>query len=147
MEYNFGRSRPLPKKKRPFLYKLIIFFLGIIAIMGWLRVYQSFFQWELLQKYEVFPGPWYSLLTGIFVGIAATIGVIVGWLRLSWSSLYIQICVGLLSVGWWVDYLAFSKSSIAFYNWPFRIVMNLIVLIFVFGYFYLVKEKEPKGSG
>lgn len=137
----------MQKKKRPFLFKLIIFLLGIIAIMGWLRVVQSVFQWELLLKYEVSPGPWYSLFTGILIGLVATIGVIVGWLRLSWSALYIQVSLALLSIGWWVDYLAFSKSSIAFYNLPFRIVMNLIVLIYVFGYFFLIKEKEPRGSG
>lgn len=137
----------MSKKKRPFLYKLIIIFLGIIALMGWLRVYQSIFQWELLLKYDVSPGPWYSLLTGIVIGVVATIGVITGWIRLHWSALYIQACVGLLSIGWWIDYLAFSKSSIALYNLPFRIVMNLLFLIFVFGYFYLEKEKDPRGLG
>jgi len=119
--------------------------MAVIAIMGWLRVYQSLYQWEWLLKYEVFPGPWYSLITGILIGLLATIGVVVGWIRLRWSALYIQVSLVVLSLGWWLDYLLFSKSSIAFFNLPFRIVMNLLYLIFVMGYFYLVKEKEPRG--
>jgi hypothetical protein len=132
-------------KKRPFLYKIIIFSLLIIAVMGWLRVYQSIYQWEWLIRYAVFPGPWYSLITGVLIGVIATLGVVVGWLRLNWSAKYIQIIVVLLSLGWWLDYLLFSQSSIAFYNLPFRIVVNLLYLIFVVGYFYLTKVEEPKG--
>ncbi len=132
-------------KKRPFLYKIIIFSLLIIAVVGWLRVYQSLYQWDWLIKYDVFPGPWYSLITGGIIGVIAMLGVVVGWLRLNWSAQYIQIIVVLLSLGWWLDYLLFSQSSIAFYNLPFRIVVNFLYLIFVVGYFYLVKVKEPKG--
>jgi hypothetical protein len=117
----------------------------IIAVMGWLRVYQSLYQWDWLIKYDVFPGPWYSLITGGIIGVIAMLGVVVGWLRLNWSAQYIQIIVVLLSLGWWLDYLLFSQSSIAFYNLPFRIVVNFLYLIFVVGYFYLVKVKEPKG--
>lgn len=135
----------MKQKKRPFLYKLIIISMAVIAIMGWLRVYQSLYQWEWLLKYEVFPGPWYSLITGILIGLLATFGVVAGWIRLRWSALYIQVSLVVLSLGWWLDYLLFSKSSIAFFNLPFRIVMNLLYLIFVMGYFYLVKEKEPRG--
>jgi len=113
--------------------------------MGWLRVYQSLYQWDWLIKYDVFPGPWYSLITGGIIGVIAMLGVVVGWLRLNWSAQYIQIIVVLLSLGWWLDYLLFSQSSIAFYNLPFRIVVNFLYLIFVVGYFYLVKVKEPKG--
>lgn len=132
-------------KKRPFLYKIIIFSLLIIAVMGWLRVYQSIYQWEWLIRYAVFPGPWYTLITGVLIGVIATLGVVVGWLRLVWSAKYIQVIVVLLSLGWWLDYLLFSQSSIAFYNLPFRIVVNFLYLIFVVGYFYLVKVEEPKG--
>lgn len=135
----------MKQKKRPFLYKLIIISMAVIAIMGWLRVYQSLYQWKWLLKYEVFPGPWYSLITGILIGLLATIGVVAGWIRLRWSALYIQVSLVVLSLGWWLDYLLFSKSSIAFFNLPFRIVMNLLYLIFVMGYFYLVTEKEPRG--
>lgn len=133
------------KKKRPFLLKLIVFSLVIIAVMGWLRVYQSFYQWDTLLQFGVRPGPWYSLLSGGLIGIVATFGAVCLWMRLTWSQKYVQVSLLVLSLGWWLDYLIFSQSSIAFYNLPFRIFANGIYLVFVFGYFYLIKNKLPIG--
>ena len=134
------------RKKRPFLFKLIIISLLVIAIMGWLRVYQSIYQWEYLLRYGVTPGPWYSLITGVLIGIIATTGVVMGWSRLRWNELTIQAALVVLSLGWWLDYLIISQSSIAFYNVPFRLVANFLYLLFVIGYFYLDKNKLPKGK-
>lgn len=127
------------KKKRPFLLKLIIFSLALIAIMGWLRVYQSIYQWEFLVEYAIKPGPWYSLITGALVGILASIAVVSAWFQWDWSSKFVQISLLVITIGWWLDYLIFSRSSIAFYNLPFRIVATVIYLGFVFGYYYLKK--------
>lgn len=133
------------KKKRPFLLKLIILSLAIIAAMGWLRVYQSIYQWETLLRFGVQPGPWYSLISGAVIGVVSTIAALSTWLRFAWSQKYVQISIVILAAGWWLDYLIFSRSSIAFYNLPFRILATSIYLGFVFGYFYLTKNKLPKG--
>jgi hypothetical protein len=133
------------KKKRPFLLKLIILSLAIIAVMGWLRVYQSIYQWETLLRFGVQPGPWYSLISGAVIGVVSTIAALSTWLRFAWSQKYVQISIVVLAAGWWLDYLIFSRSSIAFYNLPFRILATSIYLGFVFGYFYLTKNKLPKG--
>ena len=144
--YNLSGVTLKTEKKRPFLFKLIIFSLLLIAIMGWLRVFQSVYQWDYLLRYQVSPDPWYCLITGILMGIIASIGVVMGWFRLRWNELVIQAAVVVLSLGWWLDYIIFSQSSIAFYNVPFRLVANLIYLLFVVSYFYLVKGKKPKGK-
>ncbi|MDO9088198.1 MAG: hypothetical protein Q7U53_18470 [Anaerolineaceae bacterium] len=133
------------KKKRPFFLKLIVFSQVIIAVMGWLRVYQSLYQWDTLLQFEVRPGPWYSLLSGGLIGVLLMIGAVSLWLRLKWSQKYVQVSLLILSLGWWLDYLIFSQSSIAFYNLPFRIFANGIYLVFVFGYFHLIKNKLPTG--
>jgi type III secretory pathway component EscS len=133
------------KKKRPFLLKLIILSLAIIAVMGWLRVYQSIYQWETLLRFGVQPGPWYSLISGAVIGVVSTIAALSTWLRFAWSEKFVQISIVILAAGWWLDYLIFSRSSIAFYNLPFRILATSIYLGFVFGYFYLTKNKLPKG--
>jgi type III secretory pathway component EscS len=132
------------KKKRPFLLKLIIFSLAIIAVMGWLRVYQSIYQWETLLRFGVQPGPWYSLISGAVIGVVSTIAALSTWLRFAWSQKYVQISIVILAAGWWLDYLIFSRSSIAFYNLPFRILATSIYLGFVFGYFYLTKKQVAK---
>jgi len=133
------------KKKRPFLLKLIILSLALIAVMGWLRVYQSIYQWETLLRFGVRPGPWYSLISGAVIGVVGTIAVVSTWLRLAWSQKFVQFSIVILAASWWLDYLIFSRSSIAFYNLPFRIVATSIFIGFVFGYFYLTKNKLPKG--
>jgi type III secretory pathway component EscS len=132
------------KKKRPFLLKLIILSLAIIAVMGWLRVYQSIYQWETLLRFGVQPGPWYSLISGAVIGVVSTIAALSTWLRFAWSQKYVQISIVILAAGWWLDYLIFSQSSIAFYNLPFRMVATSIYLGFVFGYFYLTKKQVAK---
>jgi type III secretory pathway component EscS len=132
------------KKKRPFLLKLIILSLAIIAVMGWLRVYQSIYQWETLLRVGVQPGPWYSLISGAVIGVVSTIAALSTWLRFAWSQKYVQISIVILVAGWWLDYLIFSRSSIAFYNLPFRMVATSIYLGFVFGYFYLTKKQVAK---
>ena len=134
------------KKKRPFLLKLITYSLVIIAVIGWLRFYQSIFQWETLLRFGVQPGPWYSLVSGGLIGIAAGIGAVSSWFQLRWSRDYVRVSLAVLTLGWWMDYLIFSQSSIAFYNLPFRILGNAIYLCFVYGYYYLTAGKQLKGQ-
>jgi hypothetical protein len=112
--------------------------------MGWLRVYQSIYQWETLLRFGVQPGPWYSLISGAVIGVVSTIAALSTWLRFAWSQKYVQISIVILAAGWWLDYLIFSRSSIAFYNLPFRMVATSIYLGFVFGYFYLTKKQVAK---
>ena len=115
-----------------------------MAVMGWLRVYQSIYQWETLLRFGVHPGPWYSLISGALIGLIATIAALVAWLQLTWTRMVVQISVVILVVGWWLDYLIFSQNNIAFYNLPFRIVATVVYSGFVFGYFYLKKIKSQK---
>ncbi len=130
------------KKKRPFLLKLIVVSLVIIAVTGWLRVYQSIYQWQTLLEFNIQPGAWYSLITGGLIGLIATIGVIVSWLRLVWSRIYVKISLIVLVAGWWLDYLIFTQNQTSFYNLPFRIFVSVIYLVFVFGYFQMEKRKK-----
>ncbi len=134
-----------PKKKRPFLLKIIIFSLVVIAMMGWLLVYQSIYQWGYLLMFNVYPGPWYSLISGVCSGVLATLGAIATWLRLPWSSRYVQISLLVIIVGWWLDYILFTQNKTAFYNLPFRIFATLIYAGFIFGYYYL-SNKKTEGS-
>jgi len=129
------------KKKHPFILKLISFSLVIISLLGWLRVYQSIYQWNLLLKYAIYPGPWYSLISGLLIGLLGSFAVICAWVQRNWSRKYVQLIVLIIMMGWWLDYLLFSRGSISFYNLPFRIVATLVYLGLVFGYYYLKKSK------
>jgi hypothetical protein len=123
-----------PIKKRPFLFKVLAFSLLLISLTGWLRFTQSLYQWQFLVAYGIQPGPLYIAISGCIIGLTAGLGLVVFWLRIPWSKLYIQISLILLTIGWWSDYLLFTQNNNAFSNLPFRLVGNFIYLGFVFLY-------------
>jgi hypothetical protein len=143
IEYNFSRDERL-KKKRPFLLKVIIFSLAWMAVMGWLRVYQSLYQWETLQRFGVQPGPWYSLITGVIIGLIGMVASVLAWLQRTWSRKVVQLSILILVVGWWLDYLLLSQNNTSFYNVPFRIVATIVYVGFIFGYFFLSQRKARR---
>lgn len=120
--------------KRPFLFKLLSLILFIIALMGWLRFTQSFYQWQYLLAYQVQPGPVYSLISGLLIGVSMSIGLVAFWFRKKWSKKYLQIVIATICTGWWMDYLLLTKNSAALTNWPFRLVGTLVLLGFIYGY-------------
>ncbi len=122
----------------------MIFSLALIAVMGWLRVYQSLYQWETLLRFGVTPGPWYSLITGAMIGLIGMIAAMLAWLQRTWSRKVVQISILILVVGWWLDYLLFSQNITSFYNVPFRIVATLVYVGFVFGYYFLSKRNAKR---
>ena len=132
------------KRKRPFLLKLIIVSLAVIATMGWLRVYQSIYQWQTLLEFNIQPGPWYALFSGVLIGLIASIGVVITWLRLPWAYNYVKISLLVLIAGWWLDYFVFTQNQTAFYNLPFRVFVSILYLGLVFGYFQMEKRKKKR---
>jgi len=130
-------SKHISPKKRPFLFKLLSLILLLMATYGWLRFGQSIYQWQYLLELQVSPGPLYTLVSGLLIGIGMTIALVVFWLRLDWAKRYVQISVGAAVLYWWFDYLAFTRNQAAFSTWLFRLVASLVLLGFMYGYLYL----------
>lgn len=130
--------------KRPFLFKLLSLLLFIIALMGWLRFSQSIYQWQYLIMYQVNPGPLYTLLSGLLIGISMSIGLIAFWLRKLWSKKFLQISIAIIFIGWWLDYLILTRNPSAFTNWPFRLVGSVVVLGFIYGYLQIAYPKKQR---
>jgi hypothetical protein len=119
-------------KRKTFPYKVLLATLALIATAGFLRMYQTIYQWEYLRLYFVQPGPWYILLTGALVAAGAATGLVGGWLYKKWSAKYIRWMILAITVWWWLDYLLLTRTDVAFYNLPFRILVTFVYLIFVF---------------
>ncbi len=130
--------------KRPFLFKLLSLLLFIFALMGWLRFSQSIYQWQYLVMYQVKPGPIYTLISGLLIGISMSIGLIAFWLRKLWSKKYLQITIAIIFTGWWLDYLILTRNSTAFTNWPFRLVGSVVSLGFIYGYLQMTYPKKKR---
>ena len=135
----------MKNKKRPFWYKFLIVSLLVISLAGWLRLYQSIYQWHWLLAYGVKPGSVYTAICGALSGLAAVAGALVLWLRLPWSKRYVQICVGILTLADWLEYLLFTHSSAGFTNLPFRLLVTLLYLSFVYLYLHFsgVEKANP----
>lgn len=120
--------------KRPFFFKLLTLSLLIISLAGWMRLSQSIYQWQTLVEFNIKPGPLYTVITGGVIGLIAGTSAVVLWLRLPRAKIIVQISLAILISGWWLDYLLFTRSSLAFANLPFRVAVTAIYLIFAFFY-------------
>jgi hypothetical protein len=129
-----------PLAGRPFLFKLLAGSLVLIALTGWLRLYQSFYQWEWLIRYEIRPGPVYTAIYGALIGLTASTNAILFWIKHKFAKRVIQISIPAILFWWWLDYLFFSKTALAFTNLPFRILLTITYLCFV--YLYLRYSKH-----
>lgn len=134
-------KQPVPTK-RPFLFKLLSLLLLIFAVMGWLRFSQSIYQWQYLVAYKVNPGPLYTLISGLLIGISMSIALFAFWMRKPWSKQFLQITVAIIFTGWWLDYLILTRNSSAFTNWPFRLAGSLVVLGFIYGYLQMAYPRK-----
>lgn len=135
------------QKKRSFWLKFLAFTLLILSLTGWLRLYQSFYQWQWLVELGVNPGPLYTAVSGAVSGLAAGVGAAALWLHLSWSKRYIQICVLVLMAASWLEYLLFTRTDAGFADLPFRLISSILYLGFVYLYLQLtppIKQMENK---
>jgi hypothetical protein len=130
--------------KRSFLFKLLSLLLLIFAVLGWLRFSQSIYQWYYLVAYQVKPGPLYTLISGLLIGISMSIGLVAFWMRKPWSKQYLQIAFAIIFTGWWLDYLILTRNPSAFTNWPFRLVGSLVVLGFIYGYLQMAYPRKKR---
>lgn len=125
---------------RPFLFKLFFASLILIAITGWLRLYQSIYQWDWLLRYEITPGPLYTAIYGFIIGVAGLLNAIFFWLKVRFVKKFTLINILFVFGWWWFDYLVFSKTALAFTDLPFRLLLTLTYLSFVFGYLIFSKH-------
>jgi len=130
--------------KRSFFFKLFCLLLFIFAVFGWLRFSQSIFQWHYLVMYQVKPGPLFTLVSGLLIGVSMSIGMVAFWIRKPWSKKYLQITIALLFLGWWLDYLILTKNPTALINWPFRLIGSLVVIGFIYGYLQLAYPNKKR---
>lgn len=128
------------KPGRPFLFKILFFSLVLIALSGWMRVSASIYQWNYLLKYQVKPGPGYSLFYGLMMGLFFTAAALLFWLKHKSAKRFLQIGIPLFFAWWWLDYLLFSKTTVVYTDLPFRIFTTIISLSFVYLYLRFSKH-------
>ncbi len=121
---------------------LIVLVLGLLffSLTGWMRLYLSIQDWQLLASLGLFPGPLYLAVYGAIVGLCGAAAALSLWLRRPWAPRAVRIGALAVAAWYWLDRLFFTQSASSRTNWPFSAGMTVICLLFVF--FVLARSCE-----
>jgi hypothetical protein len=113
---------------------LIVLVLGLLifSLTGWLRLYLSIQDWQLLVSLGLFPGPLYLAVYGAIIGLFGAAGAVSLWLARPWAPRAVRIGALAAAAWYWLDRLLFTQSASSWTNWPFSAGMTVICLLFVF---------------
>ena len=116
----------------PFLLVVLVLGLLFFSLTGWLRLYLSIQDWQLLASLGLFPGPVYLAVYGAVFGLFGAAGAISLWLRRPWAPRVMRIGTLAAAAWYWLDRLLFTQSASSWTNWPFSAGMTVVCLLFVF---------------
>jgi len=112
--------------------KFLVFGFLILAWTGWLRLYLTLVDWQLLMVIGVRPGPLYLAAYGIVCGAAGLVVAISLFLRQPWAPAAARV-TAIITTAWnWLDRILFTRSAGGWTNWPFSAGMTVLCLLFVF---------------
>jgi hypothetical protein len=127
---------------RPLLLVVLVLGLVLFSLSGWMRLYLSIQDWQLLASLGMFPGPLYLVVYGAVAGLFGAVAGVSLWLRQPWAPRAVRIGVLAAAAWYWLDRLLFTQSAASWTNWPFSAGITVICLLFVF--FVLAKNISEK---
>jgi len=116
---------------RPFLLIVLVLGLLFFSLTGWLRLYLSIQDWQLLVSLGLFPGPLYHAVYGTIVGLFGAAAALSLWLRRPWAPRAVQIGALAAAAWYWLDRILFTQSASSWTNWPFSAGVTVLCLLFV----------------
>lgn len=114
---------------RPLTVTILAIAVLIIAVVNIIRFWATIRNWETLTSLEVYPGPFYIALTGIFWAIAFFIIFWLIWNGHPKARIASFIAIGLYIAYYWLDRLVF-QNRIPQKNTPFAIGMTILVVFY-----------------
>lgn len=127
------REMPQPVK-RPRSVTLLAMVVLTLAVLHLTRFEQSISRWTFLQETLPFH-PAYLVINGAIWGFS---GLVIGWaiwVAKSWAPQALQIAAILFTINYWLERLLFAGDPLRNINWPFVVILNLLVLLFIFWQF------------
>jgi hypothetical protein len=118
--------------------ELLVLMAGILFLsgIGWLRLQQTLFYGEYLNRFGGLPPAVYLGLSGLLLGSAALVSAVGLWARMAWSPWLTRVVVVGAAAGYWLERLLFTRSAAGWANLLFSILLTLLVV----GYALLVLE-------
>lgn len=138
-EFDSHQSGRLPVRERPLSVTFLA--LGVLTLAGFnlLRFVVSLQQQEFLDSL-LSVHPLYISATGLFwavVGLSLTWGL---WFGKGWSARGTQAAALLYSLYVWLDRLLVASDG-SRYNWPFAVVVNIVLVVLVF---WILSNRKAK---
>jgi hypothetical protein len=129
-----SKKKPAPPPKFPrryALYRLMhVVVLLYLSFAGWSRFALAFGLRSLLESIQVSPGPVYLALGGALWGLLGLAGAAFLFMRKLWTRLAVFGVSLVFAISFWADRLFFVRSADLQANWPFALVMTIILLAF-----------------
>ncbi len=125
-------SNSLPSPKRPFSVTLLAWMVLIMALLGWLRLYEVLRQWQYLRTLTPAPPVLYLALTGLIwgsAGIALVWGMVLGR---SWAPRLMRGSALTYTIYYWCDRFWVADPAYINSRWPFALGLNIALMIFIF---------------
>ena len=119
---------------------LLLLILSWFTLTQGLRFIRALVLWNWLESLGLWPGPGYLAFTGLMFALgggASTYGLI---RRHPWGLRLGEITLVAWSLWNWSDRLWIARSPDALWNWPFALIVNLILL----GLLFLATSAERK---
>jgi hypothetical protein len=123
------RSRSI---KRPFSVTLLAWVVLILALLGWLRLFEVLRQWQYLQSLTPTPLLVYLAVIGLIWGTAGTAlvwGLVLGR---AWAPRLMRNAAIVYSLYYWADRLFIADPSAIQTRWPFALGLNAALITFTF---------------
>ena len=127
---------------RSFLWLVLVLSFLLFSLTGWLRLYLSIFDWQLLISLGLFPSPLYLAIYGMVIGLFGVVAAVSLWLGQPWAPRFAWTGVLTAAAWYWLDRLLFTQSASSWTNWPFSAGMTVACLLFVF--LVLAGQKQAK---
>ena len=132
--------------RRPWIILLPALGFLLFAIRGFQRFGGALASWELLQRVGMRPGPGYLALTGAVYGLsglAVALGLWFGWRKAG------RLGRGLAffyTAWYWIDKMLIRQNEASRTNWPFMLIVSLLLLGVALGSLYLPAVRHYLGE-
>ena len=128
----------------PFRRILAILCLAPYALLGWLRFAQGLAYRNYLNQLALWPGPQYIILSGLAIGAALSLLILVLLLRAHFSPPLARI-ICMLFLGWlWADHIWLGTREAFHYQLVVNLLISAATLVVAF---VLVRDRDYLKKG
>jgi hypothetical protein len=115
-----------------------------LSLAGWARMILALRDGDLLREYQARPDPLYLVIGGAAWGLLALALAALLYVRRPWARFGVFAGGLALALSYWLDRLLFIRAAPEQANWPYALLLTLLLLIFSASLMYLLWNWEKE---